>query len=209
MMKIVVVGIGTNVGKTIVSSILVQNLKAAYWKPVQAGDLEDSDSNKINRLTSYGNLIILEKWRLKIAASPHKSAHLENINIDKSDFKLPEVTNNLVIETAGGLMVPVNQDGLLYIDIVENWNLPVVLVSRNYLGSINHTLLSINLLKQRNISILAVIYNGIEDVYSESIVKKIHPELTYVNISELKELTPEYIALEASKLDFNILQTNV
>jgi dethiobiotin synthetase len=208
-MKIVVVGIGTNVGKTIVSSILVQNLKAAYWKPVQAGDLEDSDSNKINRLTSYGNLIILEKWRLKIAASPHKSAHLENINIDKSDFKLPEVTNNLVIETAGGLMVPVNQDGLLYIDIVENWNLPVVLVSRNYLGSINHTLLSINLLKQRNISILAVIYNGIEDVYSESIVKKIHPELTYVNISELKELTPEYIALEASKLDFNILQTNV
>jgi dethiobiotin synthetase len=198
-MKIVVVGIGTNVGKTIVSSILVQNLKAAYWKPVQAGDLEDSDSNKINRLTSYGNLIILEKWRLKIAASPHKSAHLENINIDKSDFKLPEVTNNLVIETAGGLMVPVNQDGLLYIDIVENWNLPVVLVSRNYLGSINHTLLSINLLKQRNISILAVIYNGIEDVYSESIV----------NISELKELTPEYIALEASKLDFNILQTNV
>lgn len=208
-MKIVVVGIGTNVGKTIVSSILVQNLKAAYWKPVQAGDLEDSDSNKINRLTSYGNLIILEKWRLKIAASPHKSAHLENINIDKSDFKLPEVTNNLVIETAGGLMVPVNQDGLLYIDIVENWNLPVVLVSRNYLGSINHTLLSINLLKQRNISILAVIYNGIEDVYSESIVKKIHPELNYVNISELKELTPDYIALEASKLDFNILQTNV
>jgi len=208
-MKIVVVGIGTNVGKTIVSSILVQHLKAAYWKPVQAGDLEDSDSNKINRLTSYGDRIILEKWRLKTAASPHKSAHLEGVNIEKSDFKLPEVTDNLVIETAGGLMVPVNQDGLLYIDIVENWNLPVVLVSRNYLGSINHTLLSINLLKQRNISIFAVIYNGIEDVYSESIVKKIHPELTYMNISELKELTQDNIALEASKLDFNILQTNV
>lgn len=207
-MKIVVVGIGTDVGKTIVSSILVQHLKAAYWKPVQAGDIENSDSIKINRLTSFGIRIIPEKWRLKTAASPHKSAHLENITIQKSDFEIPDCEGNLVIETAGGLMVPVNQDGLLFIDIIEKWNLPVVLVSRNYLGSINHTLLSINLLKQRDIPIFAVIYNGMEDEFSESIVKKIHPDLAYYKISELEALTQENVAKESEKIDFNNHQTN-
>jgi dethiobiotin synthetase len=105
-----------------------------------------------------------------------------------------------MIEGAGGLMVPLNEQGLLYIDLLQQWNLPVILVSRHYLGSINHTLLSIEALKNRNIQIEMIVFNGDENSATESIIKNSHPELKYIRINQLSDLTPEMIDFEAERI---------
>ena len=155
----VVAGIGTEVGKTIVSAILVQRLQADYWKPVQAGSLDQSDTMTVQQLVSCRAVFHPEVYRLKSAMSPHAAAEKEGILIGQQQMALPPTGNTLVVELAGGLMAPL-APGLTNIDLLTDWKLPVILVSSYYLGSINHTLLSIEALKRRQISMLGLVFNG-------------------------------------------------
>ncbi len=159
--RIIVAGTDTNVGKTIVSSLLVNILNAHYWKPVQCGDLDTGgDSATIKKLSGIkANRIIPEAYRLKMPASPNQAAAAEGITIDKENLRLPNHKGALVVELAGGLMVPLRDDWL-QIDQVKMWNLPVVLVARSGLGTLNHTLLSIEALENRNIKVATLILNG-------------------------------------------------
>ena len=172
MKRYFISGIGTGVGKTVMSALLCEALQADYWKPVQAGDLEDSDTLTAQRLISNSKTHFhKEAYQLPFALSPHASAENAGIEIDISLIQIPKTNNTLVIEGAGGLMVPINYE-TLYIDLLSRWNVEVVLVSRHYLGSINHTLLSAELLKQRNISVKGIVFNGDENPQSESVILK-------------------------------------
>ena len=159
--RIIVAGTDTNVGKTIVSSLLVNKLDAHYWKPVQCGDLDTGgDSATVKKLSGIkAKRIIPEAYRLKMPASPNQAAAAEGITIDKENLRLPNHEGALVVELAGGLMVPLRDDWL-QIDQVKVWNLPVVLVARSGLGTLNHTLLSIEALENRNIKVATLILNG-------------------------------------------------
>ncbi len=167
--QFVVTGIGTDVGKTVVSAILSEALKATYWKPVQAGDLDNSDSIKVDRMTDHVTLLP-EAFRLNEPMSPHAAAKIDGVRIQAVDLQVPKVNGHLVIEGAGGLMVPINEEGLTYADVFQRWNLPVVIVSRHYLGSINHTLMTVEVLQQRNISIMGIVFVGNENEATESII---------------------------------------
>jgi len=167
-----VTGIGTDIGKTIVSAILVEKLKADYWKPIQSGDLDKSDSLSVENLISNTiTKIHPESYRLTQPFSPHKSAAIDGITIDPDTIHLPNTTNTLIVEGAGGLMVPLNNEFLI-IDLIKKLGIEVVLVSQNYLGSINHTLLSIYALKNYGIPIRGIIFNGNEDISSKDFILK-------------------------------------
>ena len=159
--RLIIAGTDTNVGKTIVSSLLVAKLNAHYWKPVQCGELDTGgDSATIKKLTGIKeNRIIPEAYRLKLAASPNQAAEAEGITIENDKLKLPNHDGALVVELAGGLMVPL-RDNWLQIDQIKVWNLPVVLVARSGLGTLNHTLLSLEAMEKRNIEVHTVILNG-------------------------------------------------
>jgi dethiobiotin synthetase len=168
-MKYFISGIGTDVGKTITSAILVQALKSDYWKPIQSGDLINSDSKKVKELISYPDCQFFEEtYRLKQPLSPHASAPLDGKEIDIKKFEMPN-TQNLIIEGAGGLLVPLNQKDTI-VDLIIKLGVEVILISKHYLGSINHTLLSINCLKRNNIPIKGIIFNGEENKATESII---------------------------------------
>jgi dethiobiotin synthetase len=184
-----ITGIGTGIGKTIVSAILVESLQADYWKPIQSGDLDNSDTLKVKSLVS--NTISVfhpEAYQLTQPYSPHKSAAIDGITIDPKNIVIPPTINQLIIEGAGGLMVPLNDDFLM-IDLIQQFNAEVILVVKHYLGSINHTLLSLEALKHRNISIKAIIFNGENDKDSESVIKNYAGKVIIKTIPELKELT--------------------
>lgn len=172
MKPLFITGIGTDIGKTVVSAILVEKLRADYWKPIQSGDLENSDTQKVKKLiTNTHSVFHTESYRLTQPFSPHKSADLDGINIDLRSIVIPETSKTLIIEGAGGLMVPLN-DKEYIIDLIQQLNAEVVLVVKNYLGSINHTLLSLESLKHRNIPIKGIVYNGERDSYSEAAIQR-------------------------------------
>lgn len=155
-----VTGIGTGIGKTIISSILTEKLQADYWKPIQSGDLEISDSLFVGNLISNIKTVIHpERYRLGQPLSPHLSAKLDGVQITLDAIKKPVTNNNLVIEGAGGLMVPLN-DKELICDLIKSLEAKVIVVSQNYLGSINHTLLTLEVLKANKISVEGLIFNG-------------------------------------------------
>lgn len=188
-----ITGIGTGIGKTIVSAVLTEKLKADYWKPVQSGDLDDSDSLKVRGLVSNPTSVFHpETYRLTQPYSPHKSAAIDGIIINPEKFIVPKTNNQLIIEGAGGLMVPLNDDFLM-IDLIKQLNADVVLVSQNYLGSINHTLLSIAQLKQYNIDVAGIIFNGKTDVDSESYILKYTGIKLLGHLPEFDEITQEEI----------------
>jgi dethiobiotin synthetase len=173
MNRYFVTGIDTNVGKTVVSAILVKAFNAHYWKPIQSGDLENTDSMKVQKLSQVkNNQILPETYKLQTPASPHYAAQVENVQIKLSDFNLPKIEDALIIEGAGGLMVPINDQHLM-IDLIQKMGLPAILVSRNYLGSINHTLLSIAALKQYHIPLKGIIMIGDKNEASENAIEHI------------------------------------
>nr|WP_199075153.1 dethiobiotin synthase [Pedobacter sp. ASV19] len=198
-----VTGIGTGIGKTIVSALITEQLQADYWKPVQAGDLEQSDSMKVESLISNTYSIIHpEVFRLKMAASPHKAAAAEQLEILPEDFKLPETSKQLIIEGAGGLMVPLSETFLM-IDLIQQLEAEVILVIRNYLGCINHTLLSLELLKSRNIPIRQIVFNGEIDLATEQVLlKHFPPGVTYVKVPQFGELSQQNIRNTAKVFSF-------
>ncbi|HLO74214.1 MAG TPA: dethiobiotin synthase [Flavobacterium sp.] len=168
-MKLFITGIGTDVGKTITSSIIVEALEADYWKPIQAGDLDHSDSHKIQKFISNRKTVIHESsYKLNTPASPHLAAKLDEVTIDLKAIKEPKTKNNLVIEGAGGVFVPLNSSDCI-IDLIQK-DYKVIVVSRHYLGSINHTLLTIEALKSRKIKIAGIIFSGDENEATEEII---------------------------------------
>lgn len=196
----VVAGIGTDVGKTVVSAILAEALSATYWKPVQAGDLDNSDSIKIRKYCSEKVNVLPERYRLNTPASPHLAAQIDGVELNLADFELPETNENLVVETAGGLMVPLNEKGDLYLDLIRKWNLPVILVSRHYLGSINHTLLTLEVLKTNGLSVEMIIFVGDENPASESAILKRFPIGKVVHIPMATEVDAEFVKLQAERI---------
>lgn len=171
MRNIFVTGIGTDIGKTIVSAILVEKLKADYWKPVQSGDLDHTDTMKVKALVSNPDSVFHpEAYRLSKPLSPHHAAKLDDISIAKDKILMPEHQNDtLIIEGAGGLMVPLNTNYLI-IDLARDLGAEIVLVSKAYLGSINHTLLSIEAIQQRKLPLLGIIFNGHSNPESEQVI---------------------------------------
>ncbi len=164
-------GIGTEVGKTIASAILTEKMQADYWKPIQAGDLDNTDSMKTaNLITNSKTVIFPEAYRLKTPMSPHAAANIDGVEITSNAIKAPFTTNNLIIEGAGGLLVPLNESGLLLIDLIPHLKTETILVSRHYLGSINHTLLSIEALKRRNLPIFGIIFIGNKNETTEQVI---------------------------------------
>jgi dethiobiotin synthetase len=170
MRKLFVTGIGTDVGKTVVAAILTEALEADYWKPVQAGDLDNSDTMKVKALVSNSNTMFhSESYRLTEPMSPHAAAEIDKVSIDLNALEVPETNNTLIIEGAGGLMVPLNDDDLI-IDLIARLDAEVILVSQNYLGSINHTILSIEVLQKRGLRVMGIIFNGEKNQATESYI---------------------------------------
>ncbi|MDR5589159.1 dethiobiotin synthase [Christiangramia sp. SM2212] len=167
-----ITGIGTEVGKTVVSAIITESIQGDYWKPIQAGDLDNSDSHKLKKLVSNKETVFFDNaFALETPMSPHAAAEIDGIKIEVSKIKRPETSKDLVIEGAGGLMVPINDDEVIA-DLISNEDI-VILVSRHYLGSINHTLLSIEALKSRGLSKIGVIFSGAEHPTTEAAIRKI------------------------------------
>ena len=168
-MKLFITGISTDVGKTIASAIIVQALQADYWKPIQAGDLENSDSHKIKRYISNAiTKIHPNSYQLQTPASPHLAAEIDKITIDLKQILEPITNNHLVIEGAGGVFVPLNENDCV-IDLIQP-DYKVIVVSRHYLGSINHTLLTIEALQNRKITVVGIVFNGNENKATEAII---------------------------------------
>ena len=171
-MMLFVTGIGTEVGKTVIAAILTEALEADYWKPVQAGDLDYSDTHKVRDLVSNDKSVFHpETHALNHPMSPHAAAERDGVEISLEDFQLPQTENHLIVEGAGGLMVPLNSKDCI-INLIEKLDIEVVLVSRNYLGSINHTLLSVEALQNRSIKIRGIIFNVKENKDTESVILK-------------------------------------
>jgi len=193
MKKLIIAGIGTEIGKTVTSAIVVEALRADYWKPVQSGALEDSDTETVRQLISNSvSQFHPEAYRLREPLSPHAAAEIDGVRIDLNQIQVPQTDNALVIELAGGLLVPLNEQDLT-IDWVATLGLPVLLVSRNYLGSINHTLLSVEALRSRNIPILGLMFNGPTVPATESIILG-HTQLPCIGrIGQEPEITPAVI----------------
>ena len=171
-MKLFITGIGTDVGKTIAAAIITEALNADYWKPIQAGDLDDSDSHKIKKYLSNATTIIHpNSYAFTTPASPHLAAELDNVVVDVEQIIEPGTNNrHLVIEGAGGIYVPLNDNDTIA-DLIKP-DYKVIVVSRHYLGSINHTLLTVEALKHRGTTIAGIIFNGNENIASESIILK-------------------------------------
>jgi dethiobiotin synthetase len=160
-MKLVIAGTDTDVGKTVVSALVVQGLGAHYWKPVQSGLADGSDSERVRQLLGLPDARILpEAYRLRAPVSPHWAAEQDGVRIDPAALALPAVAGPLVVECAGGLLVPLCRAGTLQIDQIARWALPVLLVARSGLGTLNHTLLSLEALRHRAIPVLGLVLNG-------------------------------------------------
>jgi dethiobiotin synthetase len=169
MSRFVVTGTDTGLGKTIFAAALTQALNGVYWKPVQAGLDGETDSQTVARLS--GMKILPEAYRFKLAASPHKAAAQENITIDPVKLALPDTDAPLIVEGAGGLLVPLTED-TLFIDVFARWNVPLILCARTSLGTINHTLLSLEAIRARNIPLLGIAFVGEANDESERVIGK-------------------------------------
>jgi len=195
-----VTGIDTDIGKTIISAILVEALRADYWKPIQSGDLHNSDTCKVQNLVDECRIMHSEAYRLNTALSPHISAKMDGVVISLGSIKLPNTSNNLIVEGAGGLLVPLNEKGDYLSDIISNLGMEVILVSKNYLGSINHTLLSIEYLKSKGVFIKGIIIVGNKNESSESIITQNTGVKVLQHVPIVDVVTKEFIIEQAELL---------
>jgi dethiobiotin synthase len=197
-MQVFVTGTDTNVGKTLVCSWLCAHTKATYYKPIQSGCLTDSDSQTVSQLTNAE--IYPEDYRLKAPLSPHLAAQQEQIEIKLETFRLP-AKNPLIVEGAGGILVPINQNTLM-VDLIKYFQLPTIIVCRTSLGTINHTLLTLQVLQQHRITVYGVIMSGepnqdnlntIEH-YGKTKVLAVIPQLKEVNTQTLLSVSlPDFL----------------
>jgi dethiobiotin synthetase len=165
--RIVIAGTDTDVGKTVFAAALTNALNAYYWKPIQAGLDDGTDTDRVRALTTLtNNRFVPEVYRLNTPASPHYAAEIDGIKIDIAKLDPSELPTPLVIETAGGLHVPLTRE-TLQIEVIAGWRLPVVLVTSTRLGTINHSLLSIETLRNRDIPIIGIAFIGAENTDSQ------------------------------------------
>lgn len=168
-MKIFITGISTDVGKTVTSAIVVEALEADYWKPIQAGDLDFSDTHKVkSHISNSKSQFYPNAYELNTPASPHLAAEIDGVTIDIKKIVEPETTNHLVIEGAGGLFVPLNEKETI-VDLIQS-DYKIIVVSRHYLGSINHTLLTIEAIQNRGFEVAGIIFSGNENQSTESLI---------------------------------------
>ncbi len=185
MEKLFITGIGTDVGKTVVAAILTEALQADYWKPVQAGLEPTTDTATVRSLVQNPvSRFHAERYRLQLPASPHAAAAAENLTLQAADFQLPVTDNHLIVEGAGGLLVPL-APGLLIADLAQQLQLDIIVVSRNYLGSINHTLLTLEALRARGLRVRGLVFNGEPTPPTENFIKQ------HTSVPLLPRLLPE------------------
>ncbi|MGB3800447.1 MAG: dethiobiotin synthase [Lewinella sp.] len=181
-------GIGTEVGKTVASAFLQVALDADYWKPVQAGDLDFGDTDRVRSWTGLPDTYYHpERHRLHTPASPHYAARLDGVDISLNDFTLPTTERTLLVEGAGGLLVPLNERDCM-IDLAAHLDLPVILVVRHYLGSINHTLLSLEALRSRNMACAGLILSGQPNEESTRIIRSLTGVRVLASLPELPKV---------------------
>ncbi|MGK0280299.1 MAG: dethiobiotin synthetase [Litorivivens sp.] len=196
----IVAGIGTEVGKTVASAILVEALQADYWKPVQSGSTTDSDKESVRSLISNDKSHIHEEgYLLEEPLSPHAAAKIDGIEITTENLNLPDTDNHLIVELAGGLMVPLN-DTELNIDLLKKWSCPIILVANFYLGSINHTLMSIEILERNNLEIHSILFNGDIVQSSREAIENFSDKRKYLTVPRLESLTQVNIKSHAERL---------
>ena len=200
-MEFFVTATDTDAGKSVVSSILVKSLLADYWKPIQSGDLHFSDTDRVRKWVNDGRCFFHpESYRLETPCSPHHAAFLDNISIELDHIQKPKKkSDHLIVEGAGGLMVPIN-DSELIIDMIEYLSIPVILVSKFYLGSINHTLLSIQALQKRDIPIYGIVYNGQMNPSSVDIITKMSGIHNHYHLPNVQSLNNEFIVKHAREI---------
>ncbi|WP_298489255.1 dethiobiotin synthase [uncultured Maribacter sp.] len=204
MQKIFVTGISTEVGKTVASAICVEALEADYWKPVQAGELEDSDSHKIKKFISNSKTKIFpNSYALKTPMSPHAAAEIDGVLINLKEIKEPKTSNHLVIEGAGGLLVPLNDTDTI-LDIIKP-DYKIIVVSRHYLGSINHTLLTLQALQSKGIKNIALVFSGNELKTTEEIILRKTGIPVIGRINEEDKFTKEVIKKYANLFKANLV----
>lgn len=191
MTRIVVTGTDTDIGKTVFAAALAGALHATYWKPIQAG--LDQDGDRAVVATLAGVPILPEAYRLATPCSPHRAAAIEGITIDPAQLAIPPIDGPLVIEGAGGVLVPIRND-LLFADLFGRWAAPVVLVARTELGTINHSLLSIEALRSRSVAILGIAFIGDANEDSEATIARIGGVARLGRLPRLDPLTRATLA---------------
>ncbi|MEH6661672.1 MAG: dethiobiotin synthase [Parasphingorhabdus sp.] len=201
--QFVITGTDTDIGKSVFAAALTAALGASYWKPVQAGLADGTDSQTIARIGGVDpERILPERYRLKIPASPHFSAAQEGITIGLGDLDVPQVDGPLIIEGAGGALVPVNPE-LLFADLFAHWGLPVIIVASTSLGTINHSLLTIEALRSRGVPIHGIAFIGAENVDSEQTICRIGAVRHFGRLPIIDVLAPEPLR-QAFDANFNI-----
>ena len=197
--SIAIAGIHTGIGKTIASAVIAEAIDADYWKPVQAG-IQERDVLVVKQLLTngakrvHGEVILLSQ-----PLSPHAAAEIDEIDIDHTRFVFPKTEHVLLIETAGGVLSPISA-GKTMADFLSHYHLPVVLVSQNYLGSINHTLMSLEVLKSRNVPVLGIVMNGAENESSETYIERYSKVPIIGRIPFAETLDNEFIVRQAAEL---------
>lgn len=206
MNKYFITGIGTDVGKTIVSAILTEALKADYWKPVQSGVADGTDKGLISSLiTNTTSVCHNESYSFQEPASPHFAASLENQKIKLEQMHLPDTQNDLIIEGAGGILVPLN-DSNYVIDLAQEFEADVILVCRNYLGCINHSLLSIDYLVKNNFPVKGIVLVGNFDKAVKLAITNYSELPVLAEIPEMSEISKETILNQAQKINVSLFQ---
>jgi len=188
---LIVTGTDTDVGKTVFAAALAGALGASYWKPVQAGLDPRGDTESVAALS--GARILPEAYRLTTPCSPHRAAAIDGVTIDPARLALPEVDGPLVVEGAGGVLVPLSAD-LLFADLFARWARPVVLVARTALGTINHSLLSIEALRRRGVPLLGIAFIGDEQADSEATIARLGGVTRLGRLPRLDPLDREALA---------------
>lgn len=206
MSTVIVTGTDTGIGKTVFSAGLTRALGATYWKPVQSGLEEATDSESVAHLS--GRPVLPEAYRLQLPASPHLSAEAEGVEIDLARLAAPAVEGALVIEGAGGLMVPLTRRHL-FVDVIARWEAPVILVARTTLGTINHTLLSLEALRVRGVSVAGVAFVGDEMADSRRTIAEMGRVRDLGRLSLLADLTPDALTTAFESIDIATIRESL
>ncbi len=206
MSACIIAGIGTNVGKTLVSSVLVQALGWDYWKPVQSGELAHKDTDEIRRLIQRSDVVLHEEaYCFNEAMSPHHAAFLDGQQVTLDGLKIPVSHRCLLIELAGGVMVPLRED-FLVLDWLKILRFPVILVCRYYLGCINHTLMSVRVLQYAGIPVLGLVFNGEEVSSSREAILAQTGLPVVADIPQLSNIGPESVCESGAMINLKVLQ---
>ncbi len=195
-LRLVITGTDTGIGKTVFSAALTDALGACYWKPIQSGLTEETDSETVLRLGRIPPQRILpEAWRLKTPVSPHRSAEIDRVTIDPYALEPPRTNSSLIIEGAGGLLVPLTRHET-FADVFARWQIPVVLCSRTGLGTINHTLLSLEAMRQRLIPVLGIAFIGDAQPDTQQIIAEMGKVRVLGRLPRLEPLAPDSLQRE-------------